>query len=377
MNQSRRTLLVDTDADLHRLVSELAREPVLAVDTEGNSFFAYRDRTCLVQVSTAEADFILDPLKVELAPFVPLLADPAIEKIFHACEYDVLGFKRDYGARLSNVYDTSIAAKAVGRKKLGLAGLAEEILGVKLAKDEQRSDWGRRPLSKEQVAYAYADTRHLIDIAGVLKDEVRAKGFEEEVAVDCERAAAKEPRPREVDPDAFERHAVIKTLDPQARRILQNLYLAREARAETLDKPPFRIVGDEPLGHIAVRKARTRDELLRIPGISPVVFERHGELLLEAIETAFEAGPLERVRRPRVEPDPAEEERFERLRKWRRGVAEARGVEVEVISGNAALKAVAKAAPREVEALEAVAELDGYRRRVYGAQLVEIVKGVG
>ncbi len=376
MTQPRRTLLVETDAVLLRIVDELAREPLLAVDTEGNSFFAYRDRTCLVQVSTRDADFILDPMKVDLAPFVSLLADERIEKLFHACEYDVLGFKRDYGARFANVYDTSIAAKAVGRKKLGLAGLAEEILGLKLAKDEQRSDWGRRPLSKDQIEYAYADTRHLADIAAHLKREVHEKGFDEEVAVDCERASAKEPRPREVDPEAFERHAQIKTLDPQSRRILQRLYLAREARAESLDKPLFRIVGDEPLGHIAARKARTRDELLRIPGISPVVFDRYGELLLEAVEKAFEEGPLERVRRPRIEPDLVEEERFERLRKWRRGVAEARGVEVEVIAGNASLKAVAKAAPREVEALEAVAEVDAYRRRIYGAQLVEVVKSV-
>ena len=104
-----------------------------------------------MQVSTRDADWILDPLAVDLKPLGPLLSNPAIEKIFHASEYDVTSLKRDYGFTFRNLFDTLVAAKAIGRKKLGLGNLVEEVLGVKLTKDEQRSDWGGRPLSADQI----------------------------------------------------------------------------------------------------------------------------------------------------------------------------------------------------------------------------------
>ena len=82
------------------------REPSLGVDTESNSFFVYRERTCLVQVSSMEADWVIDPFAVDISPMGELLANPAIEKIFHACEFDVLSLKRDYRFTFANVFDT-------------------------------------------------------------------------------------------------------------------------------------------------------------------------------------------------------------------------------------------------------------------------------
>jgi ribonuclease D len=374
---SRRTQIVTTRDALDAVVEELSRERVIGVDTEANSFFVYRERTCLVQVSSGDADFILDPQAVDLAPFMELLAEPRVEKIFHASEFDVLSLKRDYGVAIRNLFDTSIAAKAVGRKKLGLAGLVEEILGVALVKDEQRSDWGRRPLSPQQVQYAYADTRHLIDIAQVLKREVEAAGLAEEVAVDCERVLAKEPRPREYDPESFERHSRARKLDPASRRVLRQLYLAREERAAGIDKPPFRVVGDDVLAEMAARKATTREQLRGIVGLTPPVLARHGDLLLETVRAALAMEPLPMPRRAPGAFDPAEEERYEKLREWRRKLAEARKVEVEVIAGNAVLRAIAKVRPGSIDDLAVVPELDAYRRARYGEQLVAVLSARG
>jgi ribonuclease D len=370
---NRPTELVETQDRLLAAVDAFASAAVLAVDTESNSFFAYRERTCLVQVSTPEADWIIDPFAVDLAPFGPVLANPAIEKLFHASELDVVQLKRDFGFAVANLFDTLVAAKSVGRKKLGYASLVEEIVGIKLAKDEQRSDWGRRPLTPRQVEYAFADTRHLHAVAARLKGEVRAKGplIEEEVAVDCVRMTEKEVRPREVDPEAFERHSSARKMDPLARQALKALFLAREARAAETDKPPFRIVGDEALGEIAVRRPVDRAELGKIPGITPAVLGRHGDLLLGAVREALEKGPLARPKKAYAAPDPLEEERFEALRAWRRTTAESRGVEVDVIASNFTLKALAKAWPRTPEALAEVRELDAFRRRLYGGALLQ------
>ncbi len=358
-----------------RAIAELRHEPVLGVDTEANSFFVYRERTCLVQVSSGSADYVFDPLAVDLGPLMALFADPAVEKVFHAAEFDVVSLKRDYGVLIRHLYDTSIAARAVGRKRVGLAPLVEETVGIKMAKDEQRSDWGRRPLTAQQLAYAFADTRYLLSLAAALKEEVQGKGLEEEVATDCERVSRREPNPRAFDPEAFEKLPAARKMDPVSRQILRELFIARDARGRELDKPVFRIAGDQALVEAALRKPASKAELFAIPGMTPVVVSRHGESFLEAVRLAMGKGPLPARKRSFAQPDPREEERYERLRAWRRAVAEERGVEVDVIAGNATLRAIARANPKEAGALAQVEELDPYRRTKYGEAMLGAVAG--
>lgn len=369
--------MVDTPQALDAALDEWSREPALGMDTESNSFFAYRERTCLLQVSSRDADWIVDPFAVDLTPMAPLFADPSIEKIFHASELDVVSLRRDYGIQMNGLFDTLVAAKAVGRRKVGLASLVEESLGINLSKDEQRSDWGRRPLTAKQLEYAYADTRWLLALTDLLKQEVALKQVEEEVRVDCLRMAQKSARPRVVDPEAFEKHPSARKLDPVARQLLRSLYLMREQRAAELDRPLFKVVSDQTLGDIAVRQPRTREELAKVPGVTPPLLQRHGDALIAALEEGFAAGPLPFKRKPYTAPDPLEEVRFEALRAWRRKVAEARGVEVEVIAGNALLKALAKANPKSAAELEPVEELDAYRRARYGAALLGTLDAAG
>src|SRR5690606_20223593 len=108
----RRQTMVDTPQALEAALDEWRREPALGMDTESNSFFAYRERTCLLQVSSRDADWIVDPFAVDLTPMAPLFADPSIEKIFHASELDVVSLRRDYGIQMNGLFDTLVAAKA-------------------------------------------------------------------------------------------------------------------------------------------------------------------------------------------------------------------------------------------------------------------------
>jgi ribonuclease D len=371
--------IIDTPAALLHAIQLWRTQPALAVDTESNSFFVYRERTCLVQVSTRDADWIVDPLAVDLKPLGELLENTAIEKVFHAAEYDILSLKRDYGFVFHNLYDTLIAAKAVGRKKVGLGSLLEEVLATKLAKDEQRSDWGRRPLTPDQIEYAFSDTRYLLALADALRLEVSAKGPDiiEEVAIDCQRMTEKEPKPREVNPDAFEKHKTIKAMDPVSRQILKHLFEARELRAQETNKPPFRVISDEALGEIAVRKPVDRAALAKIPGVTPPVLSRHGDALWAAVQSGLAAGPLSFRKKAYTPVNPAEEELYEALRSWRKAVAEARGVEVDVICGNASLRVLAQARPTTLEALGATA-LDTFRVRRYGEAILHVIqRGTG
>jgi ribonuclease D len=112
---------IDHDTDFRRLVNQLVQEPLIAVDTESNSLYAYRERVCLVQLSTRTADYIVDPLRIaDMGPLGTLLADPNIEKVFHAAEYDLMCLKREYDFVVNNLFDTMVVARIIGHRAVGL-----------------------------------------------------------------------------------------------------------------------------------------------------------------------------------------------------------------------------------------------------------------
>ena len=124
--------LIQSSSQLDRLVNELSCQPRIAVDTESNSLHAYRERVCLIQFSTAETDYLVDPLALDgLDILGPIFADPKIEKVFHAAEYDLICLRRDYGFNFANLFDTMQAGRILGRKLAGLDRLIEEKFNLK------------------------------------------------------------------------------------------------------------------------------------------------------------------------------------------------------------------------------------------------------
>src|SRR3970282_1436823 len=111
-------VVVTSDDELRRLIAALQAAPRLAVDTESNSLHAYRERVCLIQVSTADDDYLIDPLAVaDLSPPPPSVARRAIEKVSHAAEYALACLRRDFGFQVANLFDPRVAARTLGRTR--------------------------------------------------------------------------------------------------------------------------------------------------------------------------------------------------------------------------------------------------------------------
>ena len=183
-------ILVRDPNALAELAGTLARAATVAVDTESNSLHAYRERVCLIQFSLPGRDYLLDTLAVSaLNALKPILRDPGIEKVFHAAEYDLICLRRDFAMEIRNLFDTMVAAGTLGWKKVGLASLLEERYGVIMNKRLQRADWGRRPLTEEQLAYARLDTHYLIRLRNELETELKTAGRWEEAREEFERIA--------------------------------------------------------------------------------------------------------------------------------------------------------------------------------------------
>ena len=142
------------------LARNLSLEQYVAVDTESNSRHKYPERVCLVQVGTREKVYLIDTLVVDdMKPIGEVLADESVVKVMQGADYDIRCLDRQWGFRVRNLYDTSVAARLAGLKKCGLPALTEDLLGIQTTKDTriQRSDWSRRPLDLEALSYAAAD----------------------------------------------------------------------------------------------------------------------------------------------------------------------------------------------------------------------------
>jgi ribonuclease D len=283
--------LVADDASLARLVEALRREPVVALDTESNSFHVYRERVCLLQLSTGERDYVVDPLAVDVAPLGQVLTDGR-ETVLHGADYDVRCLKREYGWRLPRLFDTMAAARRLGRRELGLSALVQAQFGVRLSKAFQRSDWGRRPLEPAQLAYAALDTHYLLPLHAALSAELAGRGALDEAHAEFRRIASVEPRERVFDPEGFRRLRGARELDPKGRAVLRALWIAREGHARDADRPPFKVIAEETLVELARVRPGSADALARVRGVTPAVLRRMGEDVLRAVaEAEPEAAP--------------------------------------------------------------------------------------
>ncbi len=371
--------LIETRADLDALVHDLLGEKVIAIDTEADSFYHYFDKTCLVQIGTRKQIYLIDPLALggpaELSPLAPVFASPEIRKIFHAAEYDIFVLKRDCSFVFANLFDTMISAQLLGYPSVGLSRIAARHFDVNLPKDEQRSDWSRRPLTQQQLSYAAADVLYLLPLAErlwrELKEAKRHRWAEEEFEALCRRRWPD----REFDELGYLRIKGARKLDPKALSVLRALYLVRDRRAREMDRPPFKVLGNRTLIEIAERRPKKMSELAEIKGITELLLRRLGRDVLNAVRDgrADEHGPL-----PKLPPsgrrrmDRHADRRLLALKRWRAERAQQLALDPGVLCPNSSLEAIAWRAPNTARDLEGLPELKGWFLREFGAEVVAV-----
>ena len=215
---------VDEQSAFQQLIEKLSAQSRIAVDTESNSLHAYRERVCLIQFSTPDTDFLVDPFSIrDMSPLAPVFANPAIEKIFHAAEYDLVCLRRDFGFKFTKLFDTMQAARILGYPFVGLDNILLEKFDIKIDKRHQKADWGARPLTPQQIDYARQDTRYLFQLRDLLEGQLREKGrwalAQEDFAI-----AANVDMPKErLISSSLRRFAARKDITPRELTILYEL----------------------------------------------------------------------------------------------------------------------------------------------------------
>jgi ribonuclease D len=358
---------------LKSLVADLAAQPIIAVDTESNSLFVYFEQVCLIQFSTPQRDYLVDPLAIEdLTPLGVIFSDPAKEKVFHAAEYDLICLQRDFGFQFSNIFDTMIGARTLGWRQTGLGNLLKEHFDISVNKKYQRANWGKRPLDPEQLDYARADTHYLIALRHIIHDQL-VETNRWDLAREQFRHAAVVTIPNNNDPIlSCWRSCKQRDFDEQQNTVLYELCRYREEFAQRIDRPPFKVLSKENLVSVARACPTNMGELRSQTNLSGRNYDRHAAGLLHAVKQGLNRLPF-RDQRRRHTYDEVFQNNLEALREWRKQQAQALNVESDVILDRETMEKIAHSNPASPEILQALLKKMPERWEQFGDDIFAVL----
>jgi ribonuclease D len=333
--------VINTEQTLGAFLPQLRAASWVSVDTEADSLHAYPEKVCLIQISTAAGERLVDPLAgLNLNPLLEALSGH--ELIMHGADYDLRLLLKHHKFIPSAVFDTMLAARLLGERQFGLGSLVEKYLGVKLEKGPQKANWALRPLTERLERYARNDTHYLKPIEEQLKAELKAKkrlAWHQET---CAQLVAECSRPRPLDQDAVWRVKGSSLLGRPALAVLRELWQWRETEAVAANRPPFFILSHEALVAIAAATA-TRQP---IAPFLPKHFSERRRAGLAGAAAQGQAVPqdnlprlLERTSR---RPTEAERKRSLELQKRRDTRATELGIDPTLIASRATLSDLAR-----------------------------------
>lgn len=237
-------------------------------DTEFVGEDTYHPRLCLIQIATAERLILIDPLTVgPLDAFWQVVIDPANLVVVHGGREEVRLCRLGGGRVPGNLFDTQLAAGLVGLTyPLGHANLVSQVLRVQLSKAETLTEWRDRPLTRQQIRYAFDDVRYLLPLwlrlSAKLGELDRTDWAREEFARLAENAA-----PEEIPPEKWRKLRGLGTLDRRRLAIVRELFHWREAMAARTNRPARTIIRDDLVVEIARRNPTRERELHVIRGL--------------------------------------------------------------------------------------------------------------
>jgi len=374
---------VTDSAALDRAVESLKSSTVIGVDTESDSFFSYKESCCLIQVTgQGGPDYIVDPLLLhDLSPLAPLMADPGVVKVFQGADFDIVSMKRDFGFQFENIFDTMLAAQAIGQERFGLFDLVQHYFGVTLNKKYQRHDWSSRPLREEHLEYARLDSHFLPTLKDLLGDEAQSKGRMKMLEEEFGLLEGREWTGRAFDPNDCIRMKGATSLQPDQLRVLRAVYTLRDSIAKQKNRPPFKVWGNDVCLKLAREMPKDRDALRKALGDGHFVGRRYATEATTAVQTGMNdtsppPAPTKAKRKGSGSIPPFsrdDEPLLSHLKKWRNKRMEDEGVGAGMVVNNNILKGVAALRPSSAADIPKIPDIRKWQVEAYADLLVEAV----
>jgi ribonuclease D len=361
-----------SNAQLTAFCDRVKGDPFIAVDTEFMRETTYWPKLCLIQAASDSDAAVIDPLAegLDLAPFLSLLADPKITKVFHAARQDLEIFNI-LGVLPAPLFDTQIASMAAGfGEQIAYDALVRQMLRVEIDKSSRFTDWARRPLSDAQLVYALGDVTHLAKLYPKLRDRLERDGRLGWVSEEMNFLI--DPALYDVDPEKSWRRLKPRKFNPRYLAAFKGVAAWRERTAQTRDQPRGRILKDEAIDEIATQLPLDIEALGRMRSL-PKGWgnSRFGIEMLAALKEALKdpeayAPVIERQQGSNQPPPGAVVELLKVLLKAR---AEDAGVAAKLIATVSDLEKIAGDDGAGVSALT------GWRRELFGADALRLKRG--
>ena len=274
-------IIVTNAAELKSAVSSLSTASVLAIDTEFMREKTYYPKLCLLQIACEDELFIIDPLphNLDLRPLAKLWSDEKIVKVFHAGTQDLKILYDACGASPRPYFDTQDAATLIGQpEQIGYGSLVERLLGVKLANSDSFTDWAKRPLSKDQLAYAAEDVSYLLKLYPIVVAELESLGRESWLDEEFSRRSSS--KTLTLDPQVqYRRLKRVASLKPHQLAIAREVAAWREHEAMRRDIPKRWLLSDEAVLEISRRAPTSIQALGNLRGITAQLKRSLGDIL--------------------------------------------------------------------------------------------------
>lgn len=358
---------------LEDLCGKLAESDFICVDTEFHRETTYWPELCLVQASAPGVEGLIDPLAedLDIGPFLDLIAMDNRVKVFHAARQDIEIFNRLIGHPPGPIFDTQVAAMALGLgDSISYDNLVQRLLKRQIDKSSQFTDWMRRPLSQKQLVYALGDVTHLRDAYLKMRDELEKTGRMNWVRE--EMADLEDPAKYDTDPNNAWQRLKLRKPKKDYAAIVVAVAAWRETLAQELDKPRRRILKDDAIQEIASQKPRNEAEFNQLRAVpNGFIRSKHGQGLVEAVVDAIEnpdkyAPELE----PRVQNAQIPAGAPELLKVLLKHVSDEHNVVPRLIANSADIDRIARG-----ETSEDIGAMTGWRYEMFGQKARALLNG--
>lgn len=345
--------LLDQPGSLTPLLLALERVDEVALDTEADNMYHYKTRVCLLQFLVDGEVFLVDVLApgLKLEPLWKILAKKHL--VMHGSDFDLRLLHDLCRFEPHSLFDTMLAAQLLGLPRIGLAALLDQHFGVALDKDGQKANWSKRPITQKLLNYAALDVWHLPALRDILKRELKKLGRLDWLEQQC-RAQIKSGAEGFAPATEHDwRIGRSERLRGPGLSVLHAVWHWREAQAQRLDTPPFKVCGNALLLKIAEIAESGESEASILANIH--LGKRHDRIfpsLAAAVRAGLARDPKTLPRRPGRDPNhvsltQAEIEFQDRIRSDRDRVAKKLEIEPTLIANRSQLAQIARH-PRKI-----------------------------
>jgi ribonuclease D len=274
---------IDSAQKFEGLLHKLSSQTVIGLDTEFISEGRYEPELCLVQLSTTEDIFVIDPLVLpDLRPMWELLAAPGREIVTVAARQEIKFCAKGAGAAPACVLDLQVAAGLLGYGyPLSHTNLCLRILNAKVNGGESFTDWRKRPLRPVQLEYAADDVRYLLPMRDKILASAQKLARTNWVRGECDHLVKTVMRE-----DERWRISGSARLSRRQLAVLREVWRWRDRQARGLNVPVARILGDSMLIEVARRSPATVEDLFSIRGLDSRLLRKAEQDVVDVVAMA-------------------------------------------------------------------------------------------